>query len=94
AAPARSEQSRLCQKSPLQDFSGRDVRHLRQVRCHPPDPTGRQAGHEGDGVRGVRRHLRRKGGGGPPERVQRVRALPHRPVLPGKTIDFTAFISR
>lgn len=48
------------------------------------DSIRRQAGHEGNRVRGVRRHLRREGGGGPPQRLQRLRPVSHRALLPGK----------
>ena len=40
-----------------------------------------QQGHEGDGVRGLRGHIRRQECGGPPQRFQRRQPVPHRPLL-------------
>ena len=51
-----------------------DVRLVWQVRRDPPDPCGQQQGDARHGVHCVRRHLRRKDGGGPPVRVQRAGA--------------------
>lgn len=52
------------------------------------DSIGRQTGHERNRVRGVRRHLRCQGGGGPPQRLQRLRPVSHRALLPGKLYPF------
>jgi len=81
AAAAGGEPRPVRAQPSLQHNERGDVRYLRQIRRHSPDPHRHQQGHARNGLRRLRGHLRCQNRRRSPLRLQRGESLPYRAVL-------------